>query len=54
MRIVWPSARYEQEYAELASYPLIWDGPDEIDLDGCDAVAALFRNRTYVDLPPRW
>ena len=53
-RIAWPSSRYEQEYAELASYPLTWDGPDEIELDGSEAASALFRNRTYVDLPPRW
>ena len=50
--IAWPSARYEQEYAAFATYPLQWDGPDE--LDGSPDTAALSRNRTYVDLPPRW
>ena len=53
-RIVWPSPRYEQEYAALATYPMHWDGPDEIEPDQDTATQALIRRRVYVDLPPRW
>lgn len=53
-RIVWPSPRYEQEYAALATYPMGWDGPDEIEPDQSAATQALMRRRIYVDLPPRW
>ena len=53
-RIVWPSPRYEQEYAALATYPMRWDGPDRIEPDRTDATQALIRQRIYVDLPPRW
>ena len=52
--IVWPSPRYEQEYAALATYPMTWDGPDEIEADRSAATQALIRRRVYVDLPPRW
>ncbi len=52
--IVWPSPRYEQEYAALATYPMTWDGPDEIAADRSAATQALIRRRVYVDLPPRW
>jgi SAM-dependent methyltransferase len=52
--IVWPSPRYEQEYAALATYPMEWAGPDEIEPDGTDLTTDLLRRRVYVDLPPRW
>ena len=53
-RIVWPSPRYEQEYAALATYPMTWDGPDRIEPDRTAETQALIRRRVYVDLPPRW
>jgi hypothetical protein len=52
-QVVWPSLRYEQEYAGLASYPLDWNGPDTLDAGSPDR-ETLLRRRIYVDLPPRW
>ncbi len=52
-RIVWPSARYEDEYAMLASYPMRWTGADTLDPNDPDA-ERLLRQGIYVDLPPRW
>ncbi len=52
--IAWPSARYEQEYAALATYPTRWQGPDAIDRTGNPEVEALLRRRVYVELPDRW
>lgn len=52
-RIVWPSPRYQDEYAGLASYPMRWTGADTLDPDDPHA-ADLLRRRIYVDLPPRW
>ncbi len=51
--IAWPSERYEQEYAALASYPRRWDGPDEWAAEAGEAVA-LVRRGIYVDLPAQW
>lgn len=51
--IAWPSERYEQEYAALATYPTHWDGPDERAADSDEAVA-LVRHGIYVDLPAQW
>ncbi len=52
--IAWPSLRYEQEYAALATYPMRWSGPAVIDrADNADA-EALLRRRIYVELPDRW
>ena len=45
-RIAWPSARYEAEYAPLATYPAEWDGSAPTG----DAV----RRRIFVELPDRW
>ena len=53
-RIAWPSARYEQEYAALRTYPMRWDGPDELEADGSAETLSLIRRRVYLDLPPRW
>ena len=52
-RVAWPSPRYEQEYAGLATYPPTWRGPDTLDAAGPEA-ETLLRRRVYVDLPPRW
>ncbi len=51
-RIEWPSPRYEQEYAGLATYPPTWHGPDVLEPGA--AAGDLLRRRIYVDLPPRW
>ncbi len=53
-RIAWPSARYEQEYAALRTYPMRWEGPDQLDADGSSETLSLIRRRIYLDLPPRW
>ncbi len=53
-RIAWPSARYEQEYAALSTYPMRWEGPDELEADGSAETLSLIRRRIYLDLPPRW
>ena len=53
-QIRWPSARYEQEYGPLATYPAEAAGPAEA-VAGSDAVVdALARRRVLVDLPARW
>ncbi len=52
--IAWPSPRYEQEYAALRTYPMRWEGPDELEADGSAETLSLIRRRIYVDLPPRW
>ncbi len=52
--IAWPSPRYEQEYAALATYPTRWQGPDVIDRTGVPEIEALLRRRVYVELPGRW
>ncbi len=49
--IAWPSERYEQEYAGLATYPAHWDGPDEWAAGDSEA---LVRRGIYVDLPAQW
>ncbi len=54
VHIAWPSARYEQEYAALRTYPMRWEGPDELDADGSPEALSLIRRRIYLDLPPRW
>ncbi len=45
-RIAWPSARYEAEYAALATYPEVWAG-------GAPTEEAI-RRRVFVELPERW
>ncbi len=52
--IAWPSPRYEQEYAALATYPARWQGPDAIERTDEPAREALLRRRVFVALPDRW
>ncbi len=52
--IAWPSARYEQEYAALATYPMRWSGPETLDRADAPDADALLRRRVYVELPDRW
>ncbi len=52
--IVWPSERYEQEYAALATYPMQPAGP-ETGVAGMNAeIDALARRRVLLDLPAAW
>jgi len=53
-RIEWPSLRYEQEYAGLATYPMQWTGPDSIVADDSNETDDLIRRRIYIDLPRQW
>ena len=52
--IAWPSARYEQEYAALATYPMRWSGPERLDRADAPDADTLLRRRVYVELPDRW
>ena len=50
----WPSPRYADEYAALATYPESCDAP-ETALAGADAhVDGLAQRRVLLDLPARW
>ena len=55
-RIVWPSERYEAEYAVRVTYPLRSPGPERLDWIGPSDAEAVTRVRTreFVDLPERW
>ncbi len=50
-RIAWPSPRYEDEYAALATYPAVWTGSEPHGPAACEQA---LRRRTHVALPPRW
>ncbi len=53
-KVLWPSTRYENEYASLATYPHVCEAP-ETALAGADAnVDRLARCRVLLDLPARW
>ncbi len=53
-RVLWPSQRYADEYASLATYPATCDAP-ETALAGADAnVDSLAQRRVLLDLPARW
>lgn len=52
--IVWPSPRYQQEYADLKTYPDSWSGPACIDASDDAETLALLRRRVYLDLPAQW
>lgn len=51
-RIAWPSERYREEYARLATYPLRSDAPRRAVRS--PATEAMARSRELVDLPSRW
>ncbi|KQP62024.1 class I SAM-dependent methyltransferase [Methylobacterium sp. Leaf112] len=55
-RIVWPSDRYEAEYAGLATYPPHSGGPESLAWSGGLESPDLdrIRAREFVDLPERW
>ena len=50
--VVWPSARYEAEYAALATYPPHTDLPETTTASAKTEHPA--RTRAYVDLPAQW
>lgn len=54
--IVWPSERYEAEYAARATYPTSSAGPEVLDWIGGEAspFTDRVRRREFVDLPERW
>ncbi len=51
-RLKWPSERYRDEYAALATYPAVSAGPLSVPLT--DETLAAARRREYVQLPDRW
>lgn len=52
--IVWPSDRYEREYAALATYPVHSDAPASAWAGQSPDIDRLALNRVLVELPPRW
>lgn len=50
--VIWPSPRYEAEYALRATYPLRSPCPPHAKLD--DATRSWARRRELLDLPERW
>lgn len=53
-RIVWPSERYEFEYAALATYPFATSAPARATMSADPAILAFARSRELVALPERW
>ena len=53
-RIVWPSQRYEREYAALATYPLVTSAPAEATMSDDARIVTMARTRELVALPERW
>ena len=51
--VVWPSPRYEQEYAALATYPMTAEGP-LAGTAGDAGTDTLVRRRVLLDLPAAW
>jgi SAM-dependent methyltransferase len=51
--ISWPSPRYQQEYADLATYPLRSSAPEHA-VAGDKALEDLVRRRVLLDLPQSW
>ncbi len=51
--LAWPSARYEAEYAGLATYPAASEAPER-GVAGDPAIEAMVRRREMLDLPERW
>lgn len=52
--IRWPSARYETEYASLATYPPEFSGPETAVAGAGPEIDALARRRILLDLPASW
>ena len=54
--ILWPSERYEAEYAARVTYPLRSSGPDTLTFAGGPEAPEVerVRRREFVDLPERW
>ena len=52
-RLRWPSERYRDEYAGLATYPERTDAPEHATA-GTPGIDALVRRGVLLDLPPRW
>jgi len=52
--VVWPSARYEKEYAALATYPLASNVPEAAVMGTDPGTDTLARCRALVDLPSAW
>ncbi|GAC1305743.1 MAG: hypothetical protein NVSMB21_07730 [Vulcanimicrobiaceae bacterium] len=53
--VVWPSARYECEYAALATYPARTRAPERATMDDADPTIVRFaRTRELIALPERW
>jgi len=53
-RIVWPSERYEREYAALATYPLVTSAPAVATMSDDVRIVTMARTRELVALPERW
>lgn len=54
LRVTWPSARYEAEYAPAATYRDVRDAPGEAVMGESPEVASMARRRILLDLPARW
>lgn len=52
--IVWPSERYEREYAELATYPPLTTAPSHAIMSADPKIVAYARTRELVALPENW
>ncbi|GAC1500000.1 MAG: hypothetical protein NVS1B2_24240 [Vulcanimicrobiaceae bacterium] len=53
-RIVWPSERYEREYAAFATYPVVTSAPAVAEMSDDPQIVAMARTRELVALPERW
>ena len=53
-RVRWPSARYANEYAALATYPDMCDAPETARAGDDEQVDRLAQRRVLLDLPARW
>ena len=52
--MIWPSQRYEREYAALATYPMATDAPARAAMSADPALVSFARTRELVALPERW
>jgi hypothetical protein len=53
-RIVWPSERYESEYAALATFPLVTSAPAVATMSDDARIVTMARTRELVALPELW